>query len=79
MIINDPFGSVVSVDRAKSALKTLSEIPSANLELFGRLRTSLSSPQFTYQNEYNKGEAQWVEKITGTSNVNATFNFKEVY
>lgn len=36
-------------------------------DLFGRLKITALNPQFTYQNEYNKGDLQWVEKITGTA------------
>jgi len=36
-------------------------------DLFGRMKVTMLNPQFTYQNEYNKGELQWVEKITGTA------------
>jgi hypothetical protein len=36
------------------------------VDLFGRLKVSMMNPQFTYQNEYNKGQIQWVEKIAGT-------------
>lgn len=36
-------------------------------DLFGRQKVTMLNPQFTYQNEYNKGELQWVEKITGTA------------
>lgn len=35
-------------------------------DLFGRLKTTTLNPQFTYQNEYNKGDLQWNEKLTGT-------------
>ena len=35
-------------------------------DLFGRVKTSLARPQFTYQNEYNKGDVQWAEKLTAT-------------
>jgi hypothetical protein len=47
-------------------LKKQLQIQLMNTDLFARQKVTLANPQFTYQNEYNKGDFQWVEKLTGT-------------
>lgn len=42
------------------------QIAQGGTELFGRQKVTMANPQFTYQNEYNKGDSQWVEKLEGT-------------
>lgn len=61
-------GVVAEVDPIKKALKTLTQFSdTSQVDLFNRLRVVLPNSQFSYQNEYSKGENQWVEKITGTA------------
>lgn len=36
-------------------------------DLFGRVRVASARSQFTYQNEYNEGDVQWGEALTGTA------------
>jgi len=61
-------GVVPIVDPIKKALKTMASFDgSSQIDLFNRLKVSIPSTQFTYQNEYSKGENQWVEKVVGTA------------
>lgn len=48
-------------------LNSVNETAIKTLDLFGRVKTVSLNPQFTYQNEYNKGDIQWNEKIAGTA------------
>lgn len=57
----------MSVDRTTEILEASRKLSLMQSDLFGRVKTTLARPQFTYQNEYNKGDVQWVEKITGTA------------
>ena len=67
MIINDSGGAVADVDDYKHALKVLALLDKSAVNLFGQIPVALSESQFTYQNEYDKGETQWNEKIVGTA------------
>jgi len=60
-------GNTPNVSKDTNRLVTETHISGTVVDLFGRLKTTMKSPQFTYQNEYNKGEAQWVEKVVGTA------------
>lgn len=61
-------GVAASVDPIKKTLNTSTTLTAnAQMDLFNRLKVAIGASQFTYQNEYSKGENQWVEKITGTA------------
>ena len=68
MIISDVAGNVAKVKKGSQGLNVNSHLAydAVSTDLFNRLKVTMLNPQFTYQNEYNKGDLQWVEKLVGT-------------
>ena len=68
MIISDLSGGVAKVKRRNQSLNVNSYLAhdAVSTDLFNRLKVTMLNPQFTYQNEYDKGDLQWVEKLVGT-------------